>query len=58
MNDFILITYFISLLILFAFGSHGFVMVFHYFKHRDTNDDDSLSLTEFPKVTVQLPVYN
>ena len=58
MNDFILITYFISLLILFAFGSHGFVMVFHYFKHRDTNDDDTLSLTEFPKVTVQLPVYN
>ncbi len=58
MNDFILITYFISLLILFAFGSHGFVMVFHYFKHRDKNDDDTLSLTEFPKVTVQLPVYN
>ena len=58
MNDFILITYFISLLILFAFGSHGFVMVFHYFKHRDTNDDNTLSLTEFPKVTVQLPVYN
>jgi len=58
MNDIILVTYFISLLILFAFGSHGFVMVFHYFKHRDTEEADNLPLPEFPLVTVQLPIYN
>ncbi len=58
MNDIILITYFISLLILFAFGSHGFVMVYHYFKHRGTTDEETLPLTEFPMVTVQLPIFN
>jgi len=58
MNDIILTTYFISLLILFAFGSHGFVMVYHYFKHRDTTDAETLPLTEFPMVTVQLPIFN
>ena len=44
MNDIILVTYFISLLILFAFGSHGFVMIFHYFKHRDTEEAETLPL--------------
>lgn len=58
MNDIILITYFISLLILFAFGSHGFVMVYHYFKYRGTTDEETLPLTEFPMVTVQLPIFN
>ena len=58
MNDIILITYFVSLLILFAFGSHGFVMVFHYFKHRATEDPEPLPLPEHPKVTIQLPVFN
>ena len=58
MNDIILVTYFISLLILFAFGSHGFVMIFHYFKHRDTKEAETLPLQEFPAVTVQLPIFN
>ncbi len=58
MNDIILTIYFISLLILFAFGSHGFVMIFHYFKHRDTEDAETLPLQEFPAVTVQLPIFN
>ncbi|HTR80406.1 MAG TPA: cellulose synthase family protein [Bacteroidota bacterium] len=58
MNDIILATYFISLLILFIFGSHGFVMVFHYFKHHDAEEADNLSLPEYPAVTIQLPIYN
>jgi len=58
MNDIILAIYFISLLILFAFGSHGFVMIFHYFKHRDQEEADTQPLTEYPMVTIQLPIYN
>ena len=33
-SDFVMYLYFISLLILFAFGAHGFVMVYHYMKQR------------------------
>ena len=58
MNDIILGTYFISLLILFAFGSHGFVMIYHYFKCRDIEEAEILPLKEFPAVTVQLPIFN
>jgi cellulose synthase/poly-beta-1,6-N-acetylglucosamine synthase-like glycosyltransferase len=57
MEQFILIVYIICLTILFFFGAHGFVMVFHYYKHRHEQDGD-LPLTQFPMVTVQLPVFN
>jgi cellulose synthase/poly-beta-1,6-N-acetylglucosamine synthase-like glycosyltransferase len=58
MDEIILTVYFISLLILFAFGSHGFVMVYHYFKHKDEREDDNLPFGIYPPVTIQLPVYN
>jgi cellulose synthase/poly-beta-1,6-N-acetylglucosamine synthase-like glycosyltransferase len=58
MQDFIIITYFISLSILFIFGSSGFVMIFYYLKHRNTKTPKAGVLTEFPTVTMQLPVYN
>ncbi|MCX6137625.1 MAG: glycosyltransferase family 2 protein [Ignavibacteriales bacterium] len=58
MNEFILLTYFFALLVLGIFGSHGFVMVYHYFKHRDNKDPENLPMPEFPKVTIQLPIYN
>ncbi len=58
MEDLILIAYFIALLILFTFGSHGFIMIYYYFKYRDTKNSSNLSLTEFPAVTIQLPIYN
>ena len=56
-SDFVLYLYFISLLILFTFGAHGFVMVYHYLKQRRVSDIQPL-LTETPFVTVQLPVFN
>lgn len=56
-TDFVLYTYFISLLILFAFGAHGFVMVYHYMKQRG-NKYTPPPLSETPVVTVQLPLYN
>jgi cellulose synthase/poly-beta-1,6-N-acetylglucosamine synthase-like glycosyltransferase len=57
MEQFILLSYIASLSILFIFGAHGFVMVYHYFKHRHQTDAE-LPLTESPMVTIQLPLYN
>jgi len=54
----ILIIYFISLAILFVFGSHGYVMVYLYKKFRGQAGEPPLPLRDFPKVTIQLPVFN
>lgn len=56
-SDFVLILYFISLLILFTFGAHGFVMVYHYLKQRKLKPDLPVP-GQTPMVTVQLPVFN
>ncbi len=58
MQDFIIGAYFFSLTILFLFGSSGFVMIYYYMKHRGKKMDAVRELTEFPVVTMQLPVYN
>lgn len=58
MQDFIIGTYFISLTILFLFGSSGFVMIYYYMKHRNDKPDPPPPLPSFPRVTIQLPVYN
>jgi len=54
----ILFSYIGSLIILFTFGSHGFIMVYYYLKHRHKRDDFSGTMDGFPVVTIQLPVYN
>ena len=58
----ILATYIISLTILFVFASHGYSMVYYYFKtfNKRTEDlsEEELQLTEYPQVTIQLPLYN
>jgi len=58
----ILAAYIISLSILFFFGSHGFNMVYYYFKTFKKRTVD-LELSEFemddyPEVTIQIPLYN
>ncbi|HLX11330.1 MAG TPA: cellulose synthase family protein [Bacteroidota bacterium] len=58
MQDIIIGVYFFSLCVLFLFGSSGFVMIYYYLKHRNTKTLFAPDLTEFPVVTVQLPVYN
>ncbi len=58
MQDFIIGAYFISLTVLFVFGSSGFVMIYYYMRHRGTKLPRAGVLTEFPVVTLQLPVYN
>ena len=57
LSDFVMYLYFISLLILFAFGAHGFVMVYHYMKQRGLEDIQPI-LMKTPVVTVQLPLFN
>ena len=56
-SDFVMYLYFISLLILFAFGAHGFVMVYHYLRQRHI-EEVVPPFTVEPVVTVQLPVFN
>jgi cellulose synthase/poly-beta-1,6-N-acetylglucosamine synthase-like glycosyltransferase len=58
----ILITYIVSLTILFIFGSHGFNMIYFYFKtfrkRKENLNPEDFQLKEFPLVTIQLPLYN
>ncbi len=58
----ILIVYIISLSILFFFASHGFSMVYLYFKtfrkRTEDLDPEDFKLSEYPPVTIQLPLYN
>jgi cellulose synthase/poly-beta-1,6-N-acetylglucosamine synthase-like glycosyltransferase len=58
MEEFILIAYFVSIFILFAFGSHYFIMIHYYRKYKDVKQKDNGVLTVFPMVTIQLPIYN
>lgn len=58
MEKIILFTYIASLVILFTFGSHGFIMIYYYLKYKDKRDDFTGELKECPLVTLQLPVYN
>jgi cellulose synthase/poly-beta-1,6-N-acetylglucosamine synthase-like glycosyltransferase len=58
MQDVIIGTYFVSLTILFIFGSSGFVMIYYYMKHRKTIQQKPATLSSFPMVTIQLPLYN
>ena len=58
----ILIAYNVSLLILFFFASHGFNMVYFYFKtfRKRTEDleEKDFEIKDYPFVTVQLPLFN
>ena len=58
MENFILGAYLFSLTVLFLFGSHGFVMIYYYFKNKDRRPERNTVLGEPPMVTVQLPLFN
>ena len=57
-TDVVLGVYFVSLLLLFVFGAHGFLMVYHYLKQQKQARRVQPVLTDTPVVTVQLPVFN
>jgi len=58
MEDFILLIYFLSLCVLFGFGIHGLVLLYYYHKTNNYKLPDSKMPEVFPRVTIQLPMYN
>ena len=58
MDNVVLISYFVSLFVLFVFGLHGFVMIFYYNKYRNVKHTHKENFVPTSKVTIQLPLYN
>jgi cellulose synthase/poly-beta-1,6-N-acetylglucosamine synthase-like glycosyltransferase len=58
MEELILFVYIFSLTVLFIFGSHGFIMIYYYLKYRMKEEHDPGEIGTYPRVTVQLPVFN
>jgi len=58
MDVLVLVAYFLSLSILFVFGSHGFIMIYYHRKYKNVKNkqNEKFEPTEF--VTIQLPLYN
>src|ERR1700732_4642589 len=54
----IMIPYFIVLVILAAYGLHRYYLVYAYFKNRHNVPGPPPPVAEWPKVTIQLPIYN
>lgn len=58
MDNVVLISYFISLTILFIFGLHGFIMIYYYNKYRNVKNTPKNDFSPTSTVTIQLPLYN
>ena len=58
MDEIVLISYFISLFILFVFSSHGFFMIYYYNKYKNVKPAANVDIKPDTKVTIQLPLYN
>ncbi len=58
MDEIVLVGYFFSLLVLFVFGLHGFIMIFYYNKYRDVKNSQDKNFIPGAMVTIQLPLYN
>jgi cellulose synthase/poly-beta-1,6-N-acetylglucosamine synthase-like glycosyltransferase len=54
----IMLPYFFVMVILAIYGIHRYALVYNYFKHRRNVAGPPPSIDEWPKVTVQLPIYN
>ena len=54
----IMIPYFLVLVILAAYGMHRYYLVYAFFKYRHNVPGPPPAVTEWPKVTIQLPIYN
>lgn len=58
LEDLLLLVYFLSLCVLFAFGLHGLVMIYYYHKTQKISSPATALPDVLPLVTVQLPMYN
>jgi len=54
----IMLPYFFALAILAAYGIHRYALVYHYFKNRRRAAGPPPEISAWPRVTVQLPIYN
>jgi cellulose synthase/poly-beta-1,6-N-acetylglucosamine synthase-like glycosyltransferase len=54
----IMLPYFFVMTILACYGLHRYALVFNYFKYRKNAAGAPPELKEWPRVTVQLPIYN
>jgi len=58
MDEIVLISYFVSLFILFVFSSHGFFMIYYYNKYKNVKPVADKNFKPDAHVTIQLPLYN
>src|SRR5262245_58428022 len=54
----VMIPYFLMLIVLAAYGLHRYWLVYTYFKYRQRVPPPPPELESWPKVTIQLPIYN
>ena len=54
----VMLPYFCVLVILAAYGIHRYALVYNYFKNRRKTAGLPPEIKEWPRVTVQLPIYN
>ena len=54
----IMVPYFLILLILASYGLHRYWLVYNFFKYCKNIPGPPPPVTEWPKVTIQLPIYN
>ncbi len=54
----IMIPYFLVLVILAAYGLHRYALVYNFFKYKDHVPGPPPPVIEWPKVTIQLPIFN
>lgn len=58
MDEIVLIGYFFSLLILFIFGLHGFIMLYYHRKYKEVSYNPNINYDCEDIVTIQLPLFN
>jgi hypothetical protein len=54
----IMIPYFIVLVVLALYGMHRYIMVYNFYKYRQNVPGPPPEISEWPRVTVQLPIFN
>ena len=54
----IMIPYFIVMIVLAAYGTHRYALVYRFFKNRKNVAGPLPEIEKWPKVTVQLPIFN
>jgi cellulose synthase/poly-beta-1,6-N-acetylglucosamine synthase-like glycosyltransferase len=54
----VMVPYFLVLVVLAAYGLHRYVLVYNYFKYRHHSPGPAPEIYEWPKVTIQLPIFN